>query len=516
MSPVAVAEYLNRPLESFTWMKKLPRKDLLEGIDLNWHVPPFHHQLVCFNIALEQPHFLYFLDMGAGKTKLILDIVRWKKKHDKLGRVLVLMPKEVHVQTWMDEIAEHAPELTYTALLGSTAKRFDALLEADTDLYLLNYPGLQLYMTNLQRIHPRKKKRERVLDDKLGAEFARIFDMVVFDESHRIGNPNALVYRECRRFTKYCRFLYALTGTPFGRDPSKLWAQFHVIDNGETLGTSLGMFRAGFFDVKDLPWARIYTFDQRMEKDLHKMIQHRSIRYDEKEFGDLPPTTVKLIKIKLATSAQEQYENVMRRIKESHGDLDELKNSFVRMRMVTSGFLSVRSELGDRLTVEFDRNPKLEALEELLGNLSETTKAVIFHDYITTGEIICRMLAKNKWQHAAINGRVEDPIAQLKSFLHDPACRFLVANSETGAEGGNYQKVCHYTFFYESPVSPITRKQAIKRTSRTGQKEHTFIYDLAVPNTVDTKILAYLASGQDLFNAVCNGDRKALKVLEAA
>jgi SNF2 family DNA or RNA helicase len=507
VSATALADYLNRPLESFAWMKKLPRAALVEGLEHDWgDPPPFHSQLVCFNIALDYPQFLYFLDMGAGKTRMILNVVRWKKKHDGVRRVLVLVPQELHVQTWVDQIEEHAPELTYTALLGRG--RFKALGGEDTDLYLMNYAGLQLYMTNLVQVSKRSKKRRRELDEKLAAAFAKIFDMAVFDESHRIGNHEALVYRECRRFTRHCRFLYALTGTPFGKDPTKLWAQFHIVDDGETLGGSLGMYRAAFFDVHDKPWARVYEFDKRMKKDLHRMIQHRSIRYEEKELQDLPKLTMRKVRVAMGSSAEEQYANVLRRIKESRGDMDEIKYSFVRMRMVTSGFLSVKSDLGDRLTVEFEHNPKLDALEELLEGLSEDMKAVIFHDYITTGQIIQRMLAKRKWKFAAVNGQVKGTAVQLRSFLRDPSCRFLVANNAVGAEGGNYQKVCHYAFFYESPTSPITRKQAIKRISRTGQEHPTFVYDLVVPKSVDTDILESIASGEDLFDAVCNGRRK--------
>jgi len=510
-----VREFLEYKRDSFNWIKQVPRAELLRGLDgfkFNGP-PPFLHQLACFNIGIEHPHFLFLLDMGAGKSKLMLDLVRWHQQHSGLRRVLIMVPKAVNVQAWLDEIAEHAPGLTATALMGLKDERQE-LITAETDLYLINYAGLAVYMSEFVKVKQKHKKvRRRTITPRSARNFAERFDMVVLDECHKLGNHEALVYRECRWFTKYCRFRYGLTGTPFGRDPVKLWAQFHIIDDGATLGDSLGLFRASLFDASQNHWGGIdYEFDQRMQPDLRRMIRHRSIYYSDKEFDDLPPVHRIKRRVRFSVSADEQYRNVLTRIREARGDLVELQNAYYRMRMVTSGYLSVKSELDDkkRLVHFFDENPKLEALEDMLEDLPEDSKCIVYHDYQITGRMLCAMLRRRKWRFAELSGLTEDSVGQINSFLHDPTVRFMVANNESGATGINPQKVCNYAIFYESPSSPITRRQAEKRLSRTGQRKHVYLYDLVVPNSVDEKILSYLKQGKDLFASIMSEGKKVL------
>jgi SNF2 family DNA or RNA helicase len=413
------------------------------------------------------------------------------------------------LQSWIDEIELNAPQLTYKLLIGSTQERERLLYGKPVDFYLINYPGLQFLMSSLAEVRG-KKKRRRQVDPKLAGAVASRFDMAVFDESQKIGNSQSLVYRLCRHFTKHCRFRYALTGTPMGRDPTMLWSQFHVVDNGATLGDTLGLFRAAFFNASDNYWGGIdYTFDSRMEGELNRLLKNSSIYYQDSEFSDMPPVPpAQRIKVRFSTSAKEQYNGVVRRIKETYGSIEERKSSFVRMRMCTSGYLSVKSDIEGRLTMYFDENPKLEWLEEMVAGIPYDSKLIIYHEYILTGKLICRILDRIKLPYATLSGQTKDQLGEMRRFLKDDKVRFLVANNETGSTGINPQEVANYMVFYESPVSPITRKQAIKRLHRTGQKKHCHFYDFIVPNTVDEDILESLEKGKNLFDAVIQGKAK--------
>jgi hypothetical protein len=76
----AVAEYLERDLNSYVWMKKLPLEKIERELSYlkvrpRFKTVPWLHQLVCFYICLCEPRFLLLLDMGTGKTKIILDVL---------------------------------------------------------------------------------------------------------------------------------------------------------------------------------------------------------------------------------------------------------------------------------------------------------------------------------------------------------------------------------------------------------------------------------------------------------
>lgn len=503
--PRVVEAFLSRELEDHSWIKQVSREELYEDIPEGaFHTDPRLHQLACYTLGRFKPQFLFLLDMGAGKTKIILDIFRHRKLAGQAKRLLVLVPSGVNTEGWMEQIAEHTPDLRGLPLLGDKAQRLD-LLQEEADVFLLNYDGLQSYMTKLST----KKKEGRVLNYNTAHKFARLFDMVVFDESHLIGNKKSLRFRMCNILADEIELRYGMTGTPFGRDPEKLWAQFFLVDRGETLGNTLGLFRAAFFTAKENYWGGIdYTFDKSKEKLLHQMIQHRSIRYNELEFSDMPKVSRQVHRLSFPGTTEEYYSRVLAELKQAKGDLRATENAFIRMRQVTGGFLRVSDEEGNKSDVQFYSNPKLEELESILDGVLENEKVIVFHEYITSGGMICSMLDRKKIKYARVGGKVKDPVASMKRFQAREDCRVLVMNFKSGGGAGlNLQKVCKRLVYYESPVSPIVRKQTEKRISgglRTG-KHRVFIHDLVIAGSVDETVLAFLKQGKDLFDAICEG-----------
>ncbi len=90
--------------------------------------------------------------------------------------------------------------------------------------------------------------------------------------------------------------------------------------------------------------------------------------------------------------------------------------------------------------------------------------------------------------------------------MEDPKCRVFVMNSEAGGTGNDgLQKVARYMVMYETPCSPTTRKQTIKRIHRPGQEGRVFIDDLVLKGTVDMGILKNVMAGIDLHDQVMKG-----------
>lgn len=506
VAPELIDNYLNRKLDSYLWLKKVPYKDLISGFEEHFKtgLKRWHHQLVCFSIGLAEPHFAFYLDMGAGKSVISLDLFRYYREHEGITKLLVLSPKAVNVQTWIDQCHEHAPQLRVVPIVGNGKER-QAAVAQDGDVYLLSYPGLQTMMTELVRKGNARKRHREIVPDK-AREFTQHFDMVVFDESHRLGHHEALVFHECRLLADRAKVRYALSGTPFGRDPMLLWSQFRLVDDGETLGNKLGLFRSAFFHEK-INWWGVpeYTFDKKLEDTLHRIIQNKCIYYSETEFSDVPAVSHIKRRVAFSKSAEAQYKEMVRQLRAAKGNVKEMESVFTRMRMVTSGFLSVKTEFGERLVHDFEENPKLDELLTIVDDLPIGKKLIVYHDYRHTGALLAKAFDDLGLKYARISGEVKDQAAQLSKFLHDKKVLYLIANTETAGTGTNLQGVCNYIVYYESPVSPITRKQSEKRVARQGQKEHVYIYDLIVKDSVDEKILGFLDEGKDLFEAICKG-----------
>jgi hypothetical protein len=106
-------------------------------------------------------------------------------------------------------------------------------------------------------------------------------------------------------------------------------------------------------------------------------------------------------------------------------------------------------------------------------------------------------------------GGTKDKVACRRKFIDDPSCRVLVMNSEAGGTGTDgLQSVARYLFFYETPASPITRQQTLKRIHRSGARMRCFIYDMVMQRSLDPGILADIAENRDTYESVVNGKRR--------
>jgi SNF2 family DNA or RNA helicase len=511
IAPQAIQSFLNRPREDYTWIKQVPKEQLLEELDFEFVKDPYKHQAACVVLGAQLKQFLFLLDMGAGKTKILLDTFQYLRKHERIDPLLVLVPAAVNMDGWAMQIKEHAPSLKYIMLTGSKADRHEDLQDG-IDVFLLNYDGLQSYMTKLADKTKNKDAKGRTINYTRAHRFAQLFGMVAYDESHLIGNKTSLRFRMCNILSDEIEYRYASTGTPFGRDPTMLWSQFFLVDRGETLGETLGLFRAAFFDAKENYFGGYkYTFDKSKEEKLHRIMRNRSIYYEETEFSDKPRVQRDKSRLSFPIASENYYKQVLQQLRQSKGDVEAQQNAFLRMRQVCAGFMTIRGEDIDKTEVEFYNNPKLEQLEIDVQCLKPENKVIIIHEFIRSGSMISTMLDRLKIKHARVGNKVKNPIQQLRNFMEKPDCRVLIMSHKAGGGAGlNLHEVCRRIWFYESPSSPITRKQIEKRVSgglRT-RKWLTFIKDYVIAGSVDEMILQFHKQGEDLFDALCKGKVK--------
>jgi len=217
--------------------------------------------------------------------------------------------------------------------------------------------------------------------------------------------------------------------------------------------------------------------------------------------------------VKFDDEARAYYERLVKQVLAARGNMREMKNVFLRMRQISSGFIGLKDdETGERAEIEFQENPKLERLLELLDQLPDGRKAVVFHEFTYSGKKITSLLkeelgVKPIWLWSG----TKDTKRELQRFATDNNCTVAVINNKVGAFSlDGLQDVANYTFVYESPVSSIDREQLERRLVRQGQKRTVFQYDLLVEKTVDQKIRDYHKEGEALFDALLRNPAKAL------
>jgi len=510
ISKSAVREFLAREksLEDYRSIKELDDDQLMDVMDAaleaepEFITPPFKHQLACFLVGLIEPQFLFFLDMGLGKSKLVLDLFRYRQQRGAARRMLVLVPNTVNLMSWEQQGAIHRPDVNLVSLYGDTEARRQMIEDGTGDVNVITYAGW-MHLCCDKVLHPKKQVNKMQVNAKTAAHLSSRYDMVVWDESTELKNHRGLPFKLAKHF-KDVPYRYGLTGTPMGRDPQDLWAQFCAADGGETFGKTLGVFRQAFFNETVNYWGGYeYKLQHGAEDRMARFMAHRSLYYATSECHDLPEQVYTQVSIPFTSEMKAHYAKMIADLRAAT-NFQEMKNAFIRMRQLSSGFLTLADD-DERVIADLEPNMKIEALLELLREIGPDEKVVVFHTFTHSSHKIAETLTKNHIGCSQLYGGTADPGKAVRKFTDTKGCRVLVVNDQVGAKSLNLQ-CARYVIFYESPVSLINRQQAEKRVHRIGQDRTVFYYDLVVDNTIDAKLLRYLKEGKELFDELVKGE----------
>jgi SNF2 family DNA or RNA helicase len=503
----AIDEFLQRPRRDYREYKKLTSVDLNNRILLLPKRPPIwnrlrHHQRVCFIIGTETKRFFFINDMGTGKTLLAIALCRYFEKLGVSKCNLVLVPRRANKWEWRREIRKHSMA-SHCVLHGSSKAKWERLRNGNALFFIDTYMG---FVRMLCTLTPGRRGKNKLQPDReLVQEAMQKFQGLIADESTCIQNNQRLPFRICRQLAKSAQIVFPLTGTPFGRDPTSLWTQLFIVDGGETLGETLGLYRAAFFRSKMNYWGGMeYTFEKKKEGLLHRLLANRSIRYASDE-AELPDVSEFRKYVSLPHDAREYYRIAKEAVIKARGNYQESKNAFMRMRQISSGFLGYKDdETGEKSEFEFAENPKLDLLLAMIEEARPDWKLIVFTEFIHSGERIAKELAKLKIKHQHLYGKTKDPQATLALFDKDAETRVLILNNSMGM-GLNLQ-VANVGIYYESPVSAMMREQTRRRFVRQGSPhDRVFLYDLVSRGTVDERILTFHKEGRDLLKAIVDG-----------
>lgn len=469
-------------------------------------------QQTCLVIGARKRGFAFFNETGTGKTFLSIALMAYFRKTKETRVNLVLVPNKINKYEWRDEgFAKHAPHMKCVVLHGSTANKWKLIDEnPGADAFVETYAGFVRMCSDLKEVKRKRKGKtikinKLVPSKKLIKRCMELFDGVYLDESTYVKNKAALPWRLCNQLSKSAAAFFILTATPFGRDVTDVWAQVFLVDRGETLGETLGLFRAAFFEEKE-GWFGGYEYKLKREgkKAISRRLDNISIAYpaDETVMPHLSRFKKECV---LGEDAVELYERAKAALLAARGEFTESKNAFMRMRQISSGFVGFKDdEEGNRAKYVFETNPKLDALEALVTTFKPNHKFIIFHEFNYSAGVISERLRELGIKHVLINGMRKDGDKARAAFKSDPTVQCLVLSNSAGGYGLNLQNA-KYGIYYESPVGAILRKQTEKRFDRQYSLHKTVIlYDLVVKGTVDQSILNFHAEGRSLWKAILN------------
>lgn len=509
ISPFAVDEYLTRKTRDSAKYKQMSDK-LVDKL-FNKYVGKVHvkaklrrDQKVAALLGCKYDRYLYLLDMGLGKTVTTLATIAAKRPK----RVLVCVPSIANIGGWIDEVKKQAPYMAVAGVLGTPKQRQKAFW-GNSKIIVVTYMGLLSFCCTRVVIGKGKngKPKTKLKVDK--AKIRRVaerFSFMVADECTKACEISSSTFKVLSRLSPLMKNVFGLTGTLFGRDATDIWAQFYVVDLGETFGKTLGMFREAFFRKEPRVFGGFnYILRKRRKAILMKWLRNRSIRYETKECLDLPPVSYQVIKCDLPAGAERLYETVAKELQQSAKNHVLAEASFLRMRQLTSGFVTLkgREKQEDKIEIRLKQNPKMDELLALVEGIPKDSKVLIFHQFKTTGKMIEDALAKAQHKCLRLFSGTARKDEVVRKFDAAKDIRFLVG-SETAAYGLNIQSA-NYVIFFESPLDSRVRSQMEKRAHRVGQTKHVFFYDIVCRNTVDERIIEYNREGKNLLRDIVDG-----------
>ena len=520
IKPEILTWFLTRELKSFEWVKDLSEEELDARIaELNprpsFAKPLFKEQKMMFLLGALESSFIFWAAMGVGKTALALNLIKYR--YNKEFPALVLVPDLTNIENWMFECSIFVPEFKAVPLIGTREQRINDL-QKDGDIYIINYDGLNALLNN-------SSGNKISIDPNEVERFGKLFNTIIYDEMVEVKSTQSISFQVAKHLSKMIPYRYGLTGRPFGRAALDLWAQFYVIDDGATLGTSMEIFKQSFFTPKVTPFTILWNPNEARMELFHKVLQNKAIYFPP---VDLPPPIYTTIEVELSEEARIYYRklkgNLIADLKEDAWKA-KIRNPFVKFRQICSGYLlisdkEVDEETGEEYTVSTEEitfdNPKDQTIEKLISILPAGKKMVIFYAFTPSGKRIAKKLDSMKVAYTWLWGQTKDKAAVLKEFKTNPKCRIMLTNLSSGAVGLNLQ-AASYEVFYENADNTKTRTQAESRCWRRGQEDQVYIYDIQVKNSVEKKLQDFVDEGRELFTKLIEGKltEKESKKLDA-
>lgn len=203
---------------------------------------PHKYQRFAAEFILTHPVAAILLDMGMGKTSIVLTAIQ-ELMHElfEVRKVLIIAPLRVARNTWSAEIEkwDHLKDLCYSIVVGSATERMKAL-KKQADIYIINRENIQW------------------LVEKSGMPFD--YDMVVIDELSSFKNWQSKRFRSFMKVRPKVKRVVGLTGTPSSNGLMDLFAEFKCLDMGERLGRFIGQYRLDYFKPDRMNGPIVYSY----------------------------------------------------------------------------------------------------------------------------------------------------------------------------------------------------------------------------------------------------------------
>jgi SNF2 family DNA or RNA helicase len=457
-------------------------------MDYKFKTKPYAHQLTALEKSWNKENYAYFMEMGTGKTKVLIDNVAMLYDKGKIDGVLIIAPKGV-VKTWYEqELPTHLPDhienvsvLWQPNITKTQQEKLDTLFEIDSALHIL--------IMNVEALSTEK-----------GVKFATKFinshkSMMAIDESTTIKTPTARRTKNIIKIGLDAKYKRIMTGSPITKNPLDLYTQCEFLDPWLLDFASYYAFRNRYAEMKTMHirGRSIQVVDKFQNLgELSDIVKEFSYRVLKEDCLDLPPKVFIKRHISLTPDQKKIYEQMKEQaLAVLNGKVTTtmtVLTQLMRLHQITCGY--VTADDGSTQQVESNR------LNELMSILEDTEgKVIIWANYqLSVGEIIQKIIkvyGKDSYVHYYGLTPQEDRQDFIRKFQNDPKCRFIIGTPQTGGYGITLTEA-NTVIYYSNGYDLEKRLQSEDRAHRIGQKKTVTYIDLICEDTIDEKIVKAL------------------------
>ena len=450
---------------------------------------PYKHQLTALEKSVDKKEYGYFMEMGTGKSKVLVDNMAMLYDKGKINGALIIAPKGVYRNWYSQEIPNHLVDhikpkmVLWTASTSKTKeKEYQTLFETGFDLHVL--------IMNVE-----------AFSTKRGVEFAYKFlqshkTLMVVDESTTIKNPTAKRTKSILTLSKHSVYRRILTGSPVTKSPLDLYSQCAFLNENLLDHGSFYSFRNRYAHMieRNFGGRRVQLVGSYKNlPELEGILKKFSYRVMKDDCLDLPDKIYIKREIELSPQQQVAYSTMksaaLAQVNGKLATAPHVLTQMMKLHQIVCGHFKA----DDGTITEFKHN----RIEELLDVLDEIEgKVIIWANYIYDIEQITKAVKKKYGNDSIVQyyGAVDNETRQtnIEKFQNpDSPAKYFIGNPQTAGYGITLT-AASTVVYYSNNYDLEKRLQSEDRAHRIGQNKSVTYIDFITEKTVDEKIVKAL------------------------
>ena len=463
---------------------------------------PYAHQVEALDRSVDKESFGFFMEMGTGKSKVLIDTIAYLgsqaiKPLDRVEFALIIAPKGVY-RNWINkEIPEHFSDEIAHTVCHWQANHTKTYRDKVRAFFNSRDLGVKIFVMNVEAFSSAKGKKA---GEWMAEKFGR-FGLIAIDESTTIKNHKAKRTKSLLKIAEKFKYRRLLTGSPVTKSPMDLYSQFQFLDPS-ILGYDSYYAFQGHFAVLQKRTMGAHSFQQILGyknlEELTMRIDPHTYRVLKKDCLDLPEKTYTVRHVTLTMEQIRMYKELQEfaitLLKEDKlVSTPQMITQMLRLQQVLSGH--VKTDDGELLQLPTQRlSALMDCIEEVSG------KIIIWSRFRYDIVNIRNELANVYGSDSVVSyyGDTSDQDRQIAiDRFQDGNARFFVANPATAGYGLTLTEA-NTVIYYANDFNLETRIQSEDRCHRIGQKNPVTYIDLIADGTIDEKIVKALRDKIDI------------------